>query len=257
MKQNIKVSVITPVHNDALFLYETLKSILNQTYSNLEVLIVDDASTDNSVGIIKNFNDSRIRLFVNKTNKGAAYSRNLALKHVTGDYVAFLDGDDLWALDKIEKQLDFMLRNEYVFSYTKYITNINGNNVKLITGPKVITHKMFMKTDYVGCLTVMYKKTINPNLRIPDSILKRNDYALWLILSEKSNCYLLEDTLATYRKHKNGISSGSKYKLIKYYIILYKKLYGFSYLKCYFYTFLNTVYYFYKFFRYIRKIKKD
>ena len=252
---NIKVSVITPTYNSEKFIKETLESIINQTHKNLEVLVVDDCSKDNTIEIVKSFNDSRIKLFQNEKNSGAAYSRNKALSEATGDYIAFLDGDDLWYKDKLEKQLTFMLDNNYVFCYTKYeLIDENSNRLGIIyTGPKKVTHRKFLRIDYVGTSTVMYKREIYPDLCIPNDIYKRNDDALWLLLSKKSSCFLFPVLLSRYRKSNNSISSGNKTKLFKYHVLLYKKLYGFSTTKSYFFAFRNVLFYFLKQIRYKSK----
>ena len=116
MYEEVKVSIITPVFNDEKYIADTLKSILFQTHSNLEIIVVNDHSNDKSEEVIKSFNDKRIKLINNDTNMGAAFSRNVALSKATGDYIAFLDGDDIWNKTKIEKQLVFMIENNIDFS---------------------------------------------------------------------------------------------------------------------------------------------
>ena len=253
--KNIKVSVIMPVYNDELFIKETILSVLNQTHSNIELLIVDDCSSDKSIEIIKSFNDKRIKLFKNIENKGAAYSRNLAIANATGDYVAFLDGDDRWHLDKVEKQLNFMIQNNYDFSYTKYENfSVKENKISgKVTGPKIVTYRKFLRCDYIGCLTAMYKRDIIPNLQIPEDIKKRNDYALWLLVSQKSPCYLLDEFLAFYSENPKGISKGSKFKLIKFHYHMFLSLFKCSKIKAHFYAMRNVFYYVLKKMRYCKK----
>lgn len=229
------VSVVMPVHNDERFIRATIDSVLNQTHSNLELIIVEDCSIDKSLDIIKEFNDERIRLFINESNKGAAYSRNLAIKEARGDYVAFLDADDIWEVDKLEKQLDHMVSNNYDFTYTSYrVIDESGNSVGIkYTGPKVVTHRKFMRMNYIGCLTAMYKRSIYPDLAIPLDIVRRNDYALWLKLSERCNCYLLDEVLASYRKRDSGsITTSNKKSLYSYHKKLFNSLYGYKSLHC-------------------------
>ncbi len=252
----MKISIVTPTFNSSKFIAETLKSILSQSYKDFEVLVVDDCSTDNTVEIVKSFNDKRIRIFVNDVNKGAAFSRNVALKNAKGEYIAFVDGDDLWEKDKLKKQISFMEENHISFSCTNY-EEIDENGVLngyCITAPKRIKHKDFLRIDYVGCLTVMYKKEVFPDLQIPFDIYKRNDYALWLKLSERVDCYLLNETLAYYRKN-NGISSGSKIKLLKYHRILFQKLYGYNFLFSSILSIRNAFFYIVKSIKY--RSKKD
>ena len=119
---NPKISIITPCFNCEKFISETIESVLKQTYTNFEMIIVDDASTDKSFDIIKEYalKDSRIIYFQNQQNSGANYSRNFAIKNATGDYIAFLDSDDIWDESKIKTQIEFMENNNCDFSYTSY-----------------------------------------------------------------------------------------------------------------------------------------
>lgn len=234
-----------PVFNDEDFIKDTISSVLNQTHTNLELIIVEDCSKDNSLKLIKNFTDKRIRLFQNKTNKGAAYSRNFAIKQAKGDYVAFLDGDDLWEKNKLERQLEFMTSHNFVFSYTDYFVIDNDGNLTktYYTGPKKITHHGFFRMNYVGCLTAMFKRSVFPDLKIPNGIVRRNDYALWLKLSEKCNCYLLKEKLAKYRQRKSGsITTSNKKNLFFYHWKLFNSLYNYGKIRCRF-IFYRGVFY--------------
>lgn len=131
------ISIIMPSYNTAKYINESIRSVINQTYSNWELIIVDDCSSDNTDEIIKNINDDRIIYIKNKVNSGAAISRNKALKHAKGKWVAFLDSDDVWLPEKLEKQTKFMKKNNYKFTYTDYRINLNGNWLPYInTGPK-------------------------------------------------------------------------------------------------------------------------
>lgn len=247
------------MHNDANFISETINSVLNQTYTNFELLLIDDASSDNTTQIVQGFlNDKRIKLLRNEKNRGAAFSRNLGLKKATGEYIAFLDGDDLWNPTKLEKQLNFMIQNNYLFSCTYYeiIDETSKFIGKCVTCPSKITHKMFMRSCYIGCLTAMYKKEIYENLQIPDTILKRNDYALWLKISENADCFCLNECLAMYRKRANSISATSKRKLFSHHVFLFQTLYGFSKVKSLFYAIVNTIYYLFRKKKYVKRIDK-
>ena len=228
--KDIKVSIVTPSYNIEQFIAETIRSVLAQTHKNFELIIVDDGSTDNTKKIVSSFNDKRIIFIQNKKNRGAAYCRNLAISKATGDYIAFLDGDDLWVPNKLEKQLKFMRTNKCSFSCTDYeLIDREGNKTGTkVTSPNNITHKKFKRVNYVGCLTVMYKKSAYPDLSIPNTLEKRNDYALWLKLSEKVDCHALHETLSYYRESSRSLSSGKKTKLIKYHAKVFSQLYGYS-----------------------------
>ena len=256
MFENIKVSVVTPVYNDAKYIFETVRSVLNQTHKNLELIIVDDCSCDGSIDIVKSFKDQRIKIIQNDKNRGPAFCRNVGIANSTGDYISFLDGDDLWLEEKIEKQLCFMVTNGYDFCCTKYgtIDEEGIDQKKYVYAPRVITYKTMVRCSYIGCLTVMFKRSVYPDLEIPNSIIKRNDYALWLKLSERTNCYFLNETTAFYRKHNKGhVSSGRKAKLIRYHTEMFMKLYGFKRIKAERYAVRNAFYYLFKNVKFVKK----
>ena len=247
-----------PSYNDEFFVLDSINSVLNQTYKNVELIIVDDASNDHTLSIIETVHDERIRVFKNKKNMGAAYSRNLAIKNANGRYIAFLDADDIWKPDKLEKQLKFMIENNYGMccSYYEWISE-NGNNMAiLVKSPTVISHRMFLCGNHIGCLTVVYKKEVCDNLQIPEDIYKRNDFALWLKLSEKTKCYCYKESLAFYRRRiSSSISSKKNFSLIKYHIILYQKMYSFSYVRAMIYALINLLVYFIRKLFYTRKVR--
>lgn len=249
------ISIVTPTHNCEKYISKTIESILNQTYKDFELIIIDDFSSDGTLQIINSYKDPRIKIIKNKKNMGAAYCRNKGIELSNGDYIAFLDGDDIWDPLKLEKQLKFMINNNYGFSCTNYYVMNDNIVTKKVISPRRITHKKFLRTDYIGCLTVMYKKSIFPDLKIDESIMKRNDYALWLKLSEKADCYCLSEYLATYNKHSDSISSISKAGLVKYHCELFKKLYGFNNFKANIFALRNVIYYILKEIRYVRKVK--
>lgn len=220
------VSIITPTYNCEKFIAETILSVQAQTYQNWEMIIVDDCSTDQTAEIVSSFQekDSRIKYFHNTTNKGSAISRNIALQNAKGKWIAFLDSDDLWHPNKLEKQIEFMKRNNYHFSYTNYC-EIDENSKEiglLITGPNVITEKMMRAYCWPGCLTVMYDAQ---EIGLMQSIdIKINEeYSIWIKISKKTNCYLLNENLAKYRKHKDSLSNLSYLRLIKWHYLMFRK----------------------------------
>lgn len=220
------VSIIMPSYNTAKYIEKSINSILNQTYDNWELIIVDDCSTDDSDKIISNFlNDKRIKYFKNSKNSGAAVSRNKALREAKGKWIAFLDSDDLWAEEKLYKQLKFMIDNKYDFSYTNYF-EINEDDKKngiFVTGPKKITKVKMYNYCWPGCLTVMYNAE-NIGLIQIANIKKNNDYAMWLKICKKANCYLLNENLAYYRKRSGSISNTNYLELIKWHYKLFRKI---------------------------------
>ena len=203
------VSVIMPSWNTGKFIAESIQSVIDQTYENWELIIVDDCSTDNTDEVVAKFTDKRIRYFKNEKNSGAALSRNRVLREARGEWIAFLDSDDLWNPDKLEHQINFMNKHGYTLSYTEY-EKIDEESKPLqiyVSGPeKVNKHKMY-NYDYIGQLTMMYSAKEFGLIQIKD-IKKNNDYAIRLQLYKKSDtcAYLLKENLAKYRVRKVSIS---------------------------------------------------
>ena len=222
---NELVSIIMPSYNTAKFISETIDSVLTQTYTNWELIIVDDCSTDNTDEVVKSFlSDDRIKYIKNEKNSGAAFSRNRALCEAKGKWIAFLDSDDLWFPEKLEKQISFMKKNDYRFSYTNYIEidEFSIPNGRVITGPKKVTRHGMHNYCWMGCLTVMYDAETIGLIQIAD-IKKNNDYAMWLKVCKKADCYLLDEVLAKYRKRSGSISNHGYTKLIKWHYKLYRE----------------------------------
>ena len=222
----MSVSIITPTFNSERFIAETIVSVQAQTYQDWEMIIIDDCSTDRTAEIVASFQekDSRIKYFYNSTNKGSAFSRNLALQKAKGKWIAFLDSDDLWLPEKLEKQIEFMTKNNFHFSYTNYC-EIDENSKEtgiLITGPKVITNKLMKAYCWPGCLTVMYDAEKVGIMQTVD-IKINEEYALWIKIAKKLNCYLLDENLAKYRRHNNSLTSQSYFKLIKWHYLMFRK----------------------------------
>ncbi len=243
-----------PSYNTGKFIQETINSVKNQTYNNWELIIVDDGSTDNTDEVVRAIKDDRIKYIKNKVNKGAAISRNIALREAKGKWIAFLDSDDLWKEDKLEKQIKFMEDNNYYFSYTNYIeidenSNFNGRK---ITGPQKITRIGMFNYCWPGCLTVMYDSKRIGLIQIED-IKKNNDYAMWLKACKKADCYLLNEELAMYRKRTGSISNHSYKTLIKWHYKLYKDAEKQNIVCSIFNTFRNIIFGLYKKKRYVVK----
>ena len=203
------VSIIMPSWNTERFIAETIQSVIDQFYTNWELLIVDDCSTDHTDDVVASFKDERIKYFKNEINSGAALTRNRALREAQGEWIAFLDSDDLWTPEKLEKQIKFMKDNGYKLSFTEY-EKIDEDSKKIgiyVSGPdKVNKHKMY-NYDYIGQLTMMYSAKEFGLIQIKD-IKKNNDYAIRLQLFKKPGCcaYLLKENLALYRVRKVSIS---------------------------------------------------
>lgn len=210
------VSVIMPSWNTDKFIGEAIQSVLCQTYKNWELLIVDDCSSDDTDTVVQSFKDQRIRYFKNEVNSGAALSRNRALREAKGEWIAFLDSDDLWNPRKLEYQIKFMEKNGLVFSYHEY-EKINEESEPLniyVSGPRVVTKRKMYHYGYPGCLTFMYSAKMLGLIQIQD-IKKNNDYAILLKLCKKADCVLLKKNLAQYRIRKKSISHDKLSKKLK------------------------------------------
>lgn len=240
------VSIITPSYNCEKFISSTIESVLNQTYENFEMIIVDDSSTDKTTEIVKKYQkkDKRIKLIVLDSKGGASIARNTAIKEAKGKYIAFLDGDDMWCPEKLEKQISFMEDNNIYFSYSDY-EYIDENNQKLNIKrvcPKRMSYFRMLLGDSIGCLTVIYNREKTGLIQIP-RIDKRNDYALWCVILKKlKKGYKYNEILSMYRKaNLNTISSGSKVKLLKYHYELHKNINKFNFIVALFFTITNII----------------
>lgn len=221
---NDLVSIIMPSYNTAEYIAASIESVIQQSYPHWELIIVDDCSTDNSVEVIRSFDDSRIILLQNETNSGAALSRNYALREAKGKWIAFLDSDDLWAPEKLEKQLSFMTENNYSFTYTDYRMCVNGKWLPYInTGPDMVNKRKMYQYCYFSTITVMYDRDVIGLIQIKD-IRKNNDYAMWLKAIEKSDAHRLPECLSFYIKHDDSITGGSKFNLIKWHYRLFRNV---------------------------------
>lgn len=255
------VSIIMPSYNTGRFIAKSIKSVLAQTYTNWELIIVDDASTDNTDEVVNRVilsgtkdPDPRIHYLKNAQNSGAAVSRNRALAQANGKWIAFLDSDDLWAPEKLEKQLKFMVENGYAFSYTRYEEiDENGNPTgTLVGGPRRITKTGMFNYCWPGCLTVMYDREIVGEIQIAD-IRKNNDYAIWLKACRKADCYLLPESLASYRKRGGSISNHSYLTLVKWHYKLYREAECLNPINSLWITGRNLAFGVWKKFRYVRE----
>ncbi|PHS66840.1 MAG: glycosyl transferase [Flavobacterium sp.] len=252
------ISIITPSFNSEKYISETIKSVQNQSYSNWELLIVDDASTDTTCLIAERYSkkDTRIQLTKNATNKGAAFCRNLATKLAKGTYIAFLDSDDLWHSNKLEKQINFMNKHQNGVSYTNYLhIDEEGNALaKRIKAMPSLSYKKQLKNNYIGNLTGIYNAEVLGKITAPN-LRKRQDWAVWLeaIKCNKKPAIGLQEDLAFYRVHKKSMSS-NKTSLLKYNYWFYNKHLGYSKIVSVFYLVQFLWEYFFVRPKYIQKL---
>jgi glycosyltransferase involved in cell wall biosynthesis len=238
------VTIIIPTFNCELYIRETFESLKRQSYDDFEAIIIDNASTDGTVDLITNLTikDSRFKIIKLDKNLGAAGGRNTGIEIASRKYISFLDSDDLWLPQKLEKQVEFMENNDYDFTYTYYEkVDQEGKSLgKIKKSNSIADYKSLLKTNFIGCSTVMYNQEALGKIYMPQ-IAKRNDYATWLaILKKIENGYCLEEVLVQYRVHENSLSS-NKLNLVKYNWKLFRDLEGFGRIKSSYYLFWNIL----------------
>lgn len=221
------VSIITPTYNCRKFIAATIQSVIDQTYSNWEMIIVDDCSQDETGIIVHKYMalDKRIQYLRLLKNSGPAIARNKAMEIAKGQYMAFLDSDDLWYKEKLEKQIKWMQFHNYPFTCTSYEQiDESGNKLnKIIHSLKRTDYNRLLLDCPVGNSTVIYNRDHMGNFKVPN-IRKRNDDALWLQMLKKEHyIYGFPNVLMEYRVRRNSISS-NKFKLIAYHWYLYRKI---------------------------------
>jgi len=234
----MQVSIITPVHNAYSHIEETIQSILKQTFTDWELILIDDYSSDMGIHILNKYEelDPRIHLFENPKNLGAAISRNKGIEMAKGRFIAFLDSDDLWEPNKLELQVKFMLENKYAFSFTGYHKFREDIVVGQHVVPAKVDHEELLKTCSIGCLTAMYDTDQLGKVFMP-IISRRQDFALWLkILKMIPYAYGINQPLAKYRLRGDSIS-GNKFLAAKYQWKVYRDFEHLSFFKsCYYFV---------------------
>ena len=218
-----KITAIIPIHNSSKHIKQCIESVLNQTYKNIELILIDDASTDNSVELVKNIKDNRIKLIELKENSGAAVARNKGIEEATGDYICFLDSDDYWLPNKLERQIKFIEENNYTFIYAGYDYFKNGKRKKAKV-PKSMNYNQLLKNHAIFTSTVMLNMThlkkediYMPNLR------RGQDYGAWWKKIKKGiTAYGITETLAIYRVGEKSLSS-NKFKALDRTWMLFKR----------------------------------
>jgi glycosyltransferase involved in cell wall biosynthesis len=240
------VSIITPLYNSKDFLEDTINSVLRQSYRNFEMIIVDDSSNDGSCAIAETYTkkDKRIILIRLKQNCGVARARNVAIEASNGRYIAFLDSDDLWLPEKLEKQIAFMREKKAVFTYTAYrIIDEKNNMGGIVSVPARIDYKGLLNSCVIGCLTAMYDIESIGKQFMPE--VDKEEYILWLRILKAGNvAHGLNEPLALYRVRSNSISH-DKLNAARCQWNIYRKVENLSLLRSV-YHFTSYAYYGYK-----------
>ena len=238
-----KIDIIMPVHNCEKYIEDTIESVKCQTYKNWNLIIIDDLSEDKSVEkILQKTKDieNKVKIIRLEKNLGVAKVRNIGLKEASSKYIAFLDGDDIWKKEKLEKQMNFMKQNNYSFTYTNFIYLKGKRRKKVKVFPQKLNYKKALKNTYILTSTVMIDITkINKKyLEMPD--IESEDTATWWnILKNNNVAYGLNENLTIYRVHKKGLSF-NKIKGVKRTWKLYRKQEKLSVIKTIYY-FINYV----------------
>lgn len=234
MTQNDKVSIIIPIHNGEKYIEETIASVVNQTYSNWELILVDDCSTDNTAEVVRGVweriekdgkNAGKIKFILLEENLGAARTRNTGLLQSAGRYVSYLDADDLWNPEKLEKQLAHMERTGAAFSFTGYeFADENGKGTgKIVTVPETITYKQALQNTTIFTSTVMFDTTKIPREELAMPVIKSEDTALWYkLLRQGILAYGVNENLVAYRRAGKSLSS-NKLEAVRRIWNLYRK----------------------------------
>ena len=237
MPENPLVSIITPSYNAEKYLVQTIESVRKQSYQNWEMLIVDDYSVDRTLQIIESYckKDDRIKLIRLESNQGATKARNRAIKEAQGRYIAFLDSDDIWFPEKLEKQMSFLQQNDLVLSYSAYETidahthYINTRNV-----PPVLTYEDMLKSNHIGNLTGIYDTNFFGKVYLKNQ--GHEDYILWLeLMKQIESTQGIQEPLAQYRITGTSLSS-NKFKAMQWQWHIYRDVEKLG--------FLQSVYYF-------------
>ena len=228
-----KVSCIIPIHNSSKHIKQCLESVINQTYNNIEIIVVDDASEDDSIDIVKSLS-KQYNLFDNKKdiilirldqNVGAAKARNNGIEQAKGEYICFLDADDYWALDKIEKQVKFMEENNHTFIYSNYEFLKPNGKTTIANVPERLIYKEALKNTAIFTSTVMFNmnKLTKEDIYMPDIKRGQDTATWWQVLKKGITAYGMQEVLTTYRVGECSSLSSNKFRALKRTWALYKR----------------------------------
>ena len=260
------VSIIMLSHNQAQYVVESVRSVMAQTYQNWELLFIDDNSKDNTISLMMVLKEEakirredytyidRIKVSQTVSERGESVNRNKVLREARGRWIAFLDVGDVWAPDKLAKQVRFMEENGYTFSYTQYalMNNKSQNRGVLISGKELVTNIDMLKCCWPAYLTVMYDAENVGRFRLHNTK-HNNDYALWLAISERNDCHLLEENLATMRTPWGWIGRLLRTDKLKWRYEVYRKEEDLGPIISFMYTIRNGWYGIVKWMKYVRR----
>ena len=241
LNNKILISVIIPYFKKKKFVFKTINSVLNQSYKNLEVIIIYDDIDLGDLKFIKSFSkkDKRIKIYQNKKNLGASKSRNIGVKKSKGDYIAFIDSDDLWKKKKLKEQLNFMRKNKYLISHSNYEIIDKNDQVKgLMKIKKKLEYDNLLYSCDIGLSTVMIHKTLKKMIKFPN-IKTKEDFILWLKISKKHHIFGIQKNLVSWRKTNSSLLY--TFQKIKDAFKLYSKYEKFNIIKSLFFVLILSM----------------
>ena len=207
-KKKTKIDIVLPNYNSHEFIVETIKSIINQTYFDWKLTIVDDNSNKKTKNILEKFStNKKIKIYWLKKNKGAGFCRNYALKKTKSPYIAFIDSDDIWKKNKLKEQINFMLKNKYSFSYTYYETF--GAKNKFITTPMSFDYLSFIHNTSIATSTMMIKRNVARNIKFSKTKICEDYYFKCKLLKKVNYAFCINKFLTKYRVRQNSLQSNN------------------------------------------------
>lgn len=212
------VSIVMPAYNCEKYIGDAIKSVINQTYKNWELIVLDDGSKDSTVNIINGLaqQDKRIKFYLNEKNQGVSATRNRGISIAKGEWIAFLDSDDMWQKEKLEMQMSLKekVNAEFVFTGSSYINEIGESFKGIFEVPEQVDYKKLRRHNVISCSSVLIKKKFFKDIKMEKDDM-HEDYAVWLrILKQGVIAYAVNDPLLIYRISRNS-KSGNKLKTLK------------------------------------------
>jgi glycosyltransferase involved in cell wall biosynthesis len=232
-----------PLYNAGGTVDDSIRSVLAQTFEDFELIVIDDMSTDSGPNLVLEIAqfDPRVKFIRMSVNGGAGVARNAGIEAASGRYIAFLDSDDLWLPEKLEKQIGFMRANNLSFTCTAYSIYelASGMEIGCRIPPAIITYNELLYENVIGCLTVVFDTAVHGYKSMP-IIRKRQDFALWLRILREADCHCIQEVLAHYRITPNSISS-NKIEMLKFNYLMFRECEGFNSIKAGYFVFRNVL----------------
>jgi len=216
------ISVIMPYRQKKEYVHKAIKSVMGQTYKKFELIIIFDDEKKDDLNFIRSItkNKKKIKIIINKKNIGAGAARNKGIRKAKGKYIAFIDSDDFWKPNKLEKQIKFIESNKYKFIFSSYLIK-DGNKLKIRYAKKKLNYNDLLKSCDIGLSTVMLEKSIVPKNMFP-KLNTKEDYVAWLkICKKKITAHGQKDIFVIWNNTKNSLSKPLMRKLIDAFKVYY------------------------------------